>query len=238
MAGAPSTVRREAAAGAETEIGSSWSTDGSSNTDLRVIVVNSLTLIRSYAYTLPHRDPQNRPSPTKGAESLFGTLRREPQTCSKRSSTCRSARTASEHDRRRGPRRRRRAPSGCSSSSPSLMHDGYKLGKGDVKTAAQLVAQDENVELADYFLRGAPRDLRQAAGDAEERQPAPLPRSDRAARHRVRHRPGGHRQDLPGDGAGRRRTCSPSASAASSWRGRRSKRGRSSASCPATCRKR
>jgi phosphate starvation-inducible protein PhoH and related proteins len=39
----------------------------------------------------------------------------------------------------------------------SLLRDGYKLGKGDVKTAAQLVAQNEQVELADYFLRGAPR---------------------------------------------------------------------------------
>ena len=39
----------------------------------------------------------------------------------------------------------------------ALMQGGYKLGKGDVKTAAQLVAQDENVELADYFLRGAAR---------------------------------------------------------------------------------
>ena len=39
----------------------------------------------------------------------------------------------------------------------ALMRGGYKLGKGDVKTAAQLVVQDEGVELADYFLRGAPR---------------------------------------------------------------------------------
>ncbi len=39
----------------------------------------------------------------------------------------------------------------------ALMRDGYKLAKGDVKTAAQLVAQDENVELADYFLRGSTR---------------------------------------------------------------------------------
>jgi len=37
----------------------------------------------------------------------------------------------------------------------SLMRGGYRLAKGDVKTAAQLVAQDENVELADYFLRSA-----------------------------------------------------------------------------------
>jgi phosphate starvation-inducible PhoH-like protein len=37
----------------------------------------------------------------------------------------------------------------------SLMRGGYRLAKGDVKTAAQLVAQDENVELADYFLRSS-----------------------------------------------------------------------------------
>ncbi|MBA2258285.1 MAG: PhoH family protein [Acidobacteria bacterium] len=39
----------------------------------------------------------------------------------------------------------------------SMMDEGYKLGKGDVKTAAQLVSQDENVELSEYFLRGAAR---------------------------------------------------------------------------------
>jgi phosphate starvation-inducible protein PhoH and related proteins len=39
----------------------------------------------------------------------------------------------------------------------SMMDEGYKLGKGDVKTAAQLVSQDENVELADYFTKGTPR---------------------------------------------------------------------------------
>jgi phosphate starvation-inducible protein PhoH and related proteins len=35
----------------------------------------------------------------------------------------------------------------------ALMRGGYKLGKGDVRTASQLVSQDEHVELADYFLR-------------------------------------------------------------------------------------
>ncbi|MEO8522752.1 MAG: PhoH family protein [Acidobacteriota bacterium] len=38
-----------------------------------------------------------------------------------------------------------------------LIRSGYKLAKGDVKTASQLVAQDEHVALADYFLRGAAR---------------------------------------------------------------------------------
>src|SRR3954462_1912058 len=35
----------------------------------------------------------------------------------------------------------------------ALMRGGYRLAQGDVKNAAQLVAQDDNVELADYFLR-------------------------------------------------------------------------------------
>ena len=39
----------------------------------------------------------------------------------------------------------------------ALVQGGYKLGRGDVKTAAQLVAQDEGIELGDYFLRGAAR---------------------------------------------------------------------------------
>ncbi len=36
-----------------------------------------------------------------------------------------------------------------------LMRGGYRLAKGDVKTATQLVSQDDTVELSDYFLRSA-----------------------------------------------------------------------------------
>ena len=39
----------------------------------------------------------------------------------------------------------------------TLMNAGYKLGKGDVKTAAQLVSQDQQVELGEYFTKGTPR---------------------------------------------------------------------------------
>ena len=39
----------------------------------------------------------------------------------------------------------------------SLIKGGYKLAKGDVKTASQLIAQDESVDLGDYFLRGGTR---------------------------------------------------------------------------------
>src|SRR4029078_4008098 len=37
----------------------------------------------------------------------------------------------------------------------TLMRGGYRLGKGAVKTASRLVAQDETVDLGDYFLRSA-----------------------------------------------------------------------------------
>jgi phosphate starvation-inducible PhoH-like protein len=36
-----------------------------------------------------------------------------------------------------------------------LMDEGYTLANGDVKTAAQLVTDDGDVDLRDYFLRGA-----------------------------------------------------------------------------------
>ena len=47
-----------------------------------------------------------------------------------------------------------------------LMADGYRLANGDVKTAAQLIAADEQVELRDYLGKGATK----AAG---RRQVAP-----------------------------------------------------------------
>jgi phosphate starvation-inducible PhoH-like protein len=37
----------------------------------------------------------------------------------------------------------------------SLLKDGYKLSNADVKTASDLVARDESVDLRDHFLRGA-----------------------------------------------------------------------------------
>jgi phosphate starvation-inducible PhoH-like protein len=39
----------------------------------------------------------------------------------------------------------------------AMMDGGYKLGKGDVKTAAQLVSQDDKIELAVYFTKGNAR---------------------------------------------------------------------------------
>ena len=57
-------------------------------------------------------------------------------------------------------------------------------------------------------------------------------------RHGLRHRPRGHRQDLPGGGPGGLVPARQAGGPHRSWRARRSRRARSSASCPATCRRR
>jgi phosphate starvation-inducible PhoH-like protein len=38
-----------------------------------------------------------------------------------------------------------------------LLRDGYRFGRGDIKTVAQLVTQDPDVALQEYFLKGAAR---------------------------------------------------------------------------------
>ena len=38
-----------------------------------------------------------------------------------------------------------------------LLRGGYRFARGDVRTAAQLITQDPDVELTDYFLKGAAR---------------------------------------------------------------------------------
>ncbi len=49
----------------------------------------------------------------------------------------------------------------------SLVHAGYRIGNGDVRTAAQLVQENPGVELRDYFLKGGP------ARSSGKRQVAP-----------------------------------------------------------------
>ena len=38
-----------------------------------------------------------------------------------------------------------------------LLRGGYRFARGDVRTAAQLLTQDPDIELTDYFLKGAAR---------------------------------------------------------------------------------
>jgi phosphate starvation-inducible protein PhoH and related proteins len=40
-----------------------------------------------------------------------------------------------------------------------LLRDGYRFTRGDMKTAAQLLAEDPDVELGEYFLKGSARSV-------------------------------------------------------------------------------
>jgi len=40
-----------------------------------------------------------------------------------------------------------------------LLRGGYRFAKGDVRTAAQLLTQDSQIELQDFFLKGSPRSV-------------------------------------------------------------------------------
>src|SRR5688572_4903015 len=51
----------------------------------------------------------------------------------------------------------------------SLLEGGYALVNGDVKTAAQLVLHNSNVDLRDYFARGGPPQGGQAGQPTKRR---------------------------------------------------------------------
>src|SRR5882672_1191507 len=90
----------------------------------------------------------------------------------------------------------------------SLMRDGYKLSNADVKTASDLVAQHDDVDLRDHFLKGS---LTPAGRRARERRTWPWRRRSRFS----------SRKRLPA-----------SSSRVPPW-----KPARSSDSCPAICRR-
>jgi phosphate starvation-inducible protein PhoH and related proteins len=52
-----------------------------------------------------------------------------------------------------------------------LLRDGYRFAKGDVRTAVQLVAQDPDVDLQDYFKPEGQRDARDGKGTAGPGRP-------------------------------------------------------------------
>ena len=129
-------------------------------------------------------------------------------------------------------------PGRSSSSSRELMKDGYAVASADVRLAAQLLARDGEAQPA--RLPAQVRDpRRQEDGRAAQPQPASLPRGRSQKNDMVFGiGPAGTGKtylavaqavSLPDDQAGR---------TASSWPVRRSRRARSSASCPATCSRR
>ena len=113
-----------------------------------------LRILKEFPHPSCHRDAQDS-GPDEGVESLFGTYDEnlkhlEAQFGVRIRTTGHELIVEGEAARRR-PRREGARPAG--GADPRRL----RLAKGDVKTAAQLVAQDENVELSDYFLRGAAR---------------------------------------------------------------------------------
>ena len=76
----------------------------------------------------------------------------------------------------------------------SLMRGGYRLGKGDVRTASQLVAQDDTVDLSDYFLnrrgpQASARSFRRASTSAAISMPSRRTTSSSASARREPARP-------------------------------------------------
>jgi len=89
--------------------------------------------------------------PPEGAESLFGTYDENLKQLEGQF-TVRIRTTGSELIVEGEPADVARAEKVLDQLA-TLIRGGYRLAKGDVKTAAQLVAQDDTVELAEYFLR-------------------------------------------------------------------------------------
>ena len=120
-----------------------------------------------------------------------------------------------------------------------LRDSGYELASADVKTAAELVVDDPNVDLRDYFSKNRRRRQPQGqnGGSIQEPEPEEVSRYDRAERHRVRRRSGRHGQDLPGDGAGRQLLDGEEVSRIILARPA-VEAGKSSGSCRAICRRR
>ena len=92
--------------------------------------------------------------PRRGDRNAVRLLRREPQAPRIAASTSASARRATSCSSTATP------PASSSvdrvvGQLSSLMRDGYKLSNADVKTASDLVAQDESVDLRDHFLKGS-----------------------------------------------------------------------------------
>ena len=96
---------------------------------------------------------------------------------------------------------RSRWPSGCSTSwSPCSAPARASPPDAVERILGMLRAETDGAPgrraLAEHPVHPRPHD------PAQDAEPEAVRRRDRQAHHRVRHRPGRHRQDLPGDGQG------------------------------------
>ena len=86
-----------------------------------------------------------------------------------------------------------------------LLEKGYPVYASDVDYAIRILSGDSRARLARYFPRYDLHFGAQTHDYAEEHRAKSLHRRNPALRHRLRHRTGRHRQDLPGNGDGGRR---------------------------------
>ena len=105
---------------------------------------------------------------------------------------------------------------------------------GRRRPACASCATSRDTNLVDFFTDDAMQAGRAPRRHAAQHRPEDLPAGHPGQRHRLRHRSGRHRQDLPRRRRRRRRARTTSRSSASSSAARPSKRASASASCPAT----
>ena len=91
--------------------------------------------------------------PDEGAESLFGTYDENLKQLEKQFGV--RIRTAGKELIVEGEPAEVGRAEKVLDQLAGLIRGGYRLANGDVKTAAQLVSQDETVELTNYFLKSA-----------------------------------------------------------------------------------
>ena len=109
------------------------------------------------------------------------------------------------HARRRGRRGAGRARPWCA-SCPRWSSAGTSIGPATIESVTRVLDERESPAAGARGRRLAPP---QPAGRAEVGQPEALRRRDPPLDDHLRHRPRGHRQDVPGDRDGRRRALAP-----------------------------
>ena len=112
-----------------------------------------------------------------------------------------------------------------------LIEQGHEIAEGTIAAVTDALDQHESPAevLEDVVWRHRSTQRR-----AQDGQPEALRRLDPAQHDHLRHRPGRHRQDLPGRGHGRRGAAAAARSTGSSSPARRSRPASGWASCPAT----
>ena len=93
--------------------------------------------------------------PDEGLETLFGPF--DENLRSLESALNVTLKTSGHDLVMEGDSRRARTRGAGLRQLAALLREGYRFARGDVKTAAQLLLQNPNIELQEYFLKGSAR---------------------------------------------------------------------------------